>query len=65
MIDIASMLSTRSPIDHQKTFVKFIVPGSPLVESMVEIEKHFDTIIRFAENGWAPLPAHLDLDAAQ
>ena len=38
--------------------------GSPLVESMVEIEKHFDAIKRFAENGWSPLPTHPDLDAA-
>ena len=40
------------------------VPGGPLVESMVEIEKHFKAIYVFAENEWNHAPTHPDLDAA-
>ena len=39
-------------------------PGSPLVESMVKIEKHFDSVNRLAENGWDSPPKHPDMDAA-
>ncbi len=40
------------------------VPGGPLVESMVEIEKHFKAINLIAENQWDRSPTHPDLDAA-
>ncbi len=41
-----------------------ISPPSPLVESMVWAEKHFDALVRFDANNWMPLADHPDLDAA-
>ena len=40
------------------------VPGGPLVESMVEIEKHFKALNVLAENEWDLAPNQPDLDAA-
>ena len=41
-----------------------ISPPSPLVESMVLVEKHFDALVRFGANNWKPLRNDPDLDAA-